>query len=162
MTMQIKNDNKLLTPGDATYIIEKAWDKDKAGNPLMSKAGNLMYKLKLNVTDTLNDTTEVWDYVVLSSDKKILSLLSSIADPTLIKAYQNNQFSAQSLEGKKGKCSIKTDNHEIYGTKTVIGWYLEGHVKDESVDNDTSNNERVPLNAYNDISNQNDSDDYPF
>ncbi len=118
-------ENKLLTPGEASFKIEHVWDKNKEGTPLVSKAGNPMLRLKLLVTDSTGELATVWDYVLLNSPKKITALLNAINKIEWIEMFNENNFNVKNLVGQSGRCTVKTDDHQFYGNKTVVGWYLE-------------------------------------
>ena len=150
-------ENKLLSPGQAQFEIIQAWDKDNEGKRLVSKAGNPMFRLKLLVTDENGDKAEVWDYILLNNLKKLISLLMSIGKIEWQERVVQNTLNAESLVGQKGRCTIKTDIHEIYGTKTVIEWYLRLRVsmKDAILVQQTDTFKINPTSI-------NTAEDYPF
>ena len=116
--------NKLLKPGAAKFEIAQVWNKDKEGKLMISKSGNPMIRLKLLATDEQGEQGTVWDYVLLNSLNKITALLQSIGKVEWLERITQNNFSFEALVGQIGQCTLKTDSHEVYGTKTVIAWYL--------------------------------------
>lgn len=124
MNMNHNFENKLLTPGEAQFEIEHVWDK-KEGKPLTSKAGNPMIRLKLLVTDSQGETGTVWDYVLLNTPNKITALLNAIGKSEWVERLNEQNLNVLELAGEKGHCTLKNDHHETYGTRTVIGWYLQ-------------------------------------
>jgi hypothetical protein len=123
--MHVDSENRLLTPGKAQFEIEGVWDKDKVGKPLISKAGNPMIRLKLFVTDLQGERGVVWDYVLLNTPNKITALLDAIGKPEWIERFNQQNFNVLELAGTRGCCTLKNDNHETYGNRTIIGWYLQ-------------------------------------
>ena len=150
-------ENKILSPGQAQFEIIQAWDKHKEGKRLVSKTGNPMLRLKLLVTDENGDEAVVWDYVLLNNLKKMISLLMSIGKIEWQERIVQNTLNVESLVGQKGRCTIKTDTHEIYGTKTVIEWYLKLKISMKGV-TQMQQTDAFKINS----TSINTAEDYPF
>jgi hypothetical protein len=113
--------NKLLSPGLAYCEVQSIDDIGKDGQELKSRNGEPMLRIKVKVVDLKGESTNIWDYVVLTANWKIHNIQNGFNVSNLV---LNGQFNKSILFGKCAACSIKNEVSEQYGESTKIDSYI--------------------------------------
>lgn len=112
---------RLLKPGFGYFEIFEALATDKDGNPLKTKNGLLMIKLKLQVTDSEGSTEIVYDYLMTIFQEKLNQFKRCID-------FKGDIYGVQEkIKYKSGYCTIKTQFAEPgsqWGHRSTIASYL--------------------------------------
>lgn len=98
-----------LEAGECDFVVLEAKDADEHGNPLVSKKGNPMIKLKLLVRDGNNIQENVNDWIVSSFPSKIMDFCKAIGREDL---WEHGVLKVQDLVHCDGRCNIM-HNHAI-------------------------------------------------
>jgi hypothetical protein len=127
---------KDLKPGSATFKIVEATDRDKDGQPLVSRNGNYMLKIACRVTDSENNSGTLYDYIHDKVPWKINQLLKSVDRSVW---YTSGSINPYELKGLFGQCVIKEEVTN-FGKSMKISYYVEReraeivNMQDESCD----------------------------
>lgn len=109
---------KILAPGRARYVVEKAFET------FSKKTGKPMMELTLLVTDQLGESERIWVYILHNQAGRIKAFLESAGRASLYNA--SAEFRDRDLLGLRGECEIKTQ-YSIdprYGDKTVVDCFV--------------------------------------
>ena len=90
----------------------------------VSKAGNEMIALKLNVVDQFDDKTTVFDYLV-STEKALFKIHQFAGATGLMEQYKNGGLTAHDCIGKTGRCKIVITKSEGYADKNSVAEYVK-------------------------------------
>lgn len=113
---EMENQKGTLTPGLADFEIIKAVDD-------ISKNGNPMMKLQVNVVDSKGREGTIFDYITSNAQWRIKGLLDSLGNPDL---YTSGNIIPSDLVGGKGQAILflQKDKTGQYGDSIKIRDYL--------------------------------------
>jgi hypothetical protein len=109
---------KILAPGRASYVVEKAIES------ISKSSGNPMIELTLMVTDQLGQKERVWFYLLHNKPGTIKAFVASAGRDDLYNS--NAELKERDLPGLIGSCEIKTDfsKNPKYPDKTTIDYFI--------------------------------------
>lgn len=122
--------NKLMEEGDYDFIVVNAEN-------VISKAGNEMIKLKLNVWDKQGKEKCVFDYLLESMDYKLRHFCEITG---LIDTYNSGDVDAMDCLNKSGKAHIIIDIGKekpgggFYDDRNAIKDYVKSEIKQTKKD----------------------------
>jgi hypothetical protein len=112
----------LPTAGPAKFSVRMVYDKDREGQPLVSKStGQPMLKLELFVTDSRGTKAVVYEHLTRAMGWKVKAIGDCLSLPSIYNA--SGAFNPNLLVGKEGQCLLKIENSG-YGDKCVVEKYL--------------------------------------
>jgi hypothetical protein len=161
----------LLEPGWGYFQISRVDTLTKDGKPLVSKKGNPMLKVNLQVTDSRGATEFVTDWIVSDLDWKIANVQEALQITNLYDK-QTGRFDIALLQNKCGACSLDIQSSDQYGDSVRIKMYvpmefikmLNQEEKVEALPLKTKNDYSPPVPAYvsSQASDNSIDDDIPF
>lgn len=115
---QLEADRPKLKQGEASFEIKKASEK-------VSKNGNDMIELLVQVWDADGTTASIFDYLLPQAAYKIKALCDSVGKPDWY--GENAELSAIDLIGEGGKCFLKMQKSKDpqYADRMQIGYYIK-------------------------------------
>jgi hypothetical protein len=115
----------LIDVGQYPFEVLAAHDKDEKGQPLISKKGNSMIKLKLKVWDINGNERVIYDYLV-AMDNMIYKIKHFCDSVGLTVQYEQGRFSAHDCLGKSGTLDIviQKDKTGQYADKNAVKDYV--------------------------------------
>lgn len=140
----MENEVQLLREGKAEFEIDSISDRDAEGNFHKSKAGNLMIKGRLHVTDADGMTGTVWLNIPMQMLFRLRDICESVGMANVYKEYKTykeqrkGQLALEELIGQEGYCELVIKRDEQYGDKMDVKKFLPkvgGHSKPNVVNN---------------------------
>lgn len=101
-------------PGEYDYEISSAEDTQ-------SKAGNDMIHITLFIFNSEGHKRIVHDYLLDSAAWKIKQLAASCG---MLAKFESGEIEAYELEGKTGRCRLRVESSEQYGSQNKIHAYI--------------------------------------
>ena len=140
----MENQVELLKEGKAAFEIDSISDRDAEGNFHKSKAGNMLIKGRLHVTDADGMTGTVWLNIPTQMLFKLRDICESVGMANVYKDYKTHkeqrkgQLALEELIGQEGCCELVIKRDEQYGDKMDVKRFLPkvvGHGKPNVVNN---------------------------
>lgn len=110
---QVKS-GRMLTPGECDFEVRDAKDE-------ISKKGNAMIHLVLDVWDSEGEQAIVHDYLIEAMPHKVRHFCYGVG---LGHAYESGDLSAGICIGKGGRCKLTIKEDQQYGPKNNIADYV--------------------------------------
>jgi len=123
-----KDREKKLTPGAAKFYVKEAKD-------CISKAGNEMITLTLQVTDCAGVTKVLWTNLV-NTPNAIYKIEHFCEQVGLTKEFEAGELEDYMCLNKEGICILKLQKSAKYGEQTVINDFAKPDVKFEEFKDD--------------------------
>lgn len=142
--MYEKKERKILAEGPGTFYIKWVSDKDKEEKVLRSKkSGERMIKICCCVTDSLNQTEDIYRYFVENWPVFIHELFESAGlsgEP--LRLFENPMM----LKNKMGKCKITVKNSIEWGDQNELK-FLKASKSEELSQHNPANdfNDSIPF-----------------
>jgi hypothetical protein len=132
-----------LKAGKAHFVVKAFYDKDREGHPLKTLGGDPKINVLMEVTDSQNSKSTIYDTITSNMPWKVKALADSLAMPGIYNSSGMLDFSK--LIGYEGECWLKNEASDKHGTRTVIDKYLPHASGAQQADPDDFLDDEVPF-----------------
>lgn len=113
----------LLSPGEASFVVKKYYDRDKMGNWMMTQNGQRKFSLELLVHDCKGEKGIIFEGITSKMPWKLKGLCDAIGKGTLYN--RSGEIDLSQLLGGMGKCILKNEQNPGYNERTVVEKYIK-------------------------------------